>query len=591
MGANKHSKKRVKLQAAASCTEEGNSPMDSELFVTEDLPQGVRVRLAMGQVVLFSGQAKISVEGAALDLMGATVEALAPPLEVHAELAGDGEPLPIRAKPPASLQVPHSPAQAAVFCVRPLSQGTLGTGSFPHRGGGQDGAAGAPGETAASTDVQIPEAGFRIWWPTDDELESVRCVPPQWEEVIQMLLDEVGQKSRARAPVIAVCGSKGVGKSTFGRLLMNRLLPKTGCVAFLDTDCGQPEFTVPGLVSLSLVEEAISGLPHEHLRRPWQAIFVGDISPQTDPLRYIKAVQQLYSSWCQEVQTWPGPCPPLLINTNGWIKGIGYDTLCSLLQSVALTHVLLLQTFADQRNLEARTFWQDGGAGPVPPPPPPAILQIPAIAQPDVLPNQGASPGCVPPGEQKRVSGPEARSLLWLAYWRSCLGQPPTVGGWGAPAFAAVATGLVHERPFQIRRSDIQISILHSWVHPSEQLRAVNGALVGLLRCPEHASPRKEHDAAVGGRDAEDQLPQCLGIGIVRSVDVSRGLLYILTPILGEELEEVGMLQLGRLELPAQLLQAGPFTSPYLRESLISAEGTGAGIARSRNNLIRASQL
>ena len=46
--------------------------------------------------------------------------------------------------------------------------------------------------------------------------------------------------------VAAVCGSKGTGKSTFGRLLLNCLLNACSQVAWLDTDCGQPEFTVPG---------------------------------------------------------------------------------------------------------------------------------------------------------------------------------------------------------------------------------------------------------------------------------------------------------------------------------------------------------
>lgn len=55
-----------------------------------------------------------------------------------------------------------------------------------------------------------------------------------------------GMRGRA---IAAVCGSKGTGKSTFGRLLLNSLLSVCSEVAWLDTDCGQPEFTVPGLSS------------------------------------------------------------------------------------------------------------------------------------------------------------------------------------------------------------------------------------------------------------------------------------------------------------------------------------------------------
>jgi len=45
---------------------------------------------------------------------------------------------------------------------------------------------------------------------------------------------------------VAVVGSKGVGKSTLARLLVNSLLEVSPVVAFLDTDCGQSELTVPG---------------------------------------------------------------------------------------------------------------------------------------------------------------------------------------------------------------------------------------------------------------------------------------------------------------------------------------------------------
>lgn len=52
--------------------------------------------------------------------------------------------------------------------------------------------------------------------------------------------------ARSDVPLlVAVCGSKGVGKSTFGRLLLNSLLNAFPAVGYLDSDCGQPEFTTP----------------------------------------------------------------------------------------------------------------------------------------------------------------------------------------------------------------------------------------------------------------------------------------------------------------------------------------------------------
>lgn len=45
--------------------------------------------------------------------------------------------------------------------------------------------------------------------------------------------------------VVAVTGSKGSGKSSVARLLVNNLLNHCSEVAFLDLDPGQPELTPP----------------------------------------------------------------------------------------------------------------------------------------------------------------------------------------------------------------------------------------------------------------------------------------------------------------------------------------------------------
>lgn len=49
--------------------------------------------------------------------------------------------------------------------------------------------------------------------------------------------------------IIAIAGTKGIGKSGFARLMVNTLLNTHPKVAYLDTDLGQPEFTVPGKYS------------------------------------------------------------------------------------------------------------------------------------------------------------------------------------------------------------------------------------------------------------------------------------------------------------------------------------------------------
>ena len=69
--------------------------------------------------------------------------------------------------------------------------------------------------------------------------------PEQWQRFVSDLSGS-SQLSPAQTLCVLVCGSKNTGKSSLARLLVNALLSKHGTVAFLDTDCGQPELTPPG---------------------------------------------------------------------------------------------------------------------------------------------------------------------------------------------------------------------------------------------------------------------------------------------------------------------------------------------------------
>ncbi len=67
------------------------------------------------------------------------------------------------------------------------------------------------------------------------------------------------------------------------------------------------------------------------------------MSPQHDPQLYLSAVQALYGSywqWAQGQVARGAPWPPLVVNTHGWVKGLGFDLLTQLLRVVAPTHVI-----------------------------------------------------------------------------------------------------------------------------------------------------------------------------------------------------------------------------------------------------------
>lgn len=64
-----------------------------------------------------------------------------------------------------------------------------------------------------------------------------------------------------------VCGGKGLGKSTFLRYFVNRLLAN-GPVLVIDLDPGQAEFTVAGNVSATVVNRPLLGPNYTHLQNP-----------------------------------------------------------------------------------------------------------------------------------------------------------------------------------------------------------------------------------------------------------------------------------------------------------------------------------
>ena len=107
---------------------------------------------------------------------------------------------------------------------------------------------------------------------TQFERASVCQLHQQKLSVAQAAETVVQAAKQELCPRVAVAGSKGTGKSTMARLLVNSLLNVTPVVAFLDTDCGQAELTVPGiscvvhsyLRSLVLCQRAELGLTGRH---------------------------------------------------------------------------------------------------------------------------------------------------------------------------------------------------------------------------------------------------------------------------------------------------------------------------------------
>ena len=222
--------------------------------------------------------------------------------------------------------------------------------------------------------------------------------------------------------------------------------------------------------------------------------------------------------------------------------------------------------------------------------------------------------------QSRSLSAVEARTWQWAAWARQCVGWAPCSSTQETEDLAGIAYALAAEPPYVVPINKLQVELLFGEV-PADQIgHAVNGALVGLLA----AEPVKQqqqlkpdhllHEHQQQQQEGLDQGPQmqqtfdqqqqqeevqlhhrrptpCLGVGLIRAYDSARGLLYLLTNVPEEQLQQVRRVQVGKLELPERLLATSQFATPYQNIFCLATTATGAGQIKSRNNLLRVSLL
>ncbi len=112
----------------------------------------------------------------------------------------------------------------------------------------------------------------------------------------------------------------------------------------------------------------------------------------------------------------------------------------------------------------------------------------------------------------------EQRALQWLAFARQCTGHHLNSCSWDLTAFATAADDLACSPPYRVPLSHFNVIFHEASIAAPQVLQALNGSLVALTK------------AAGNRRAGATAVSECVGIGIVRSVDPAKQLLYILTP-------------------------------------------------------------
>ncbi|XP_023902311.1 polynucleotide 5'-hydroxyl-kinase NOL9 isoform X3 [Quercus suber] len=316
-------------------------------------------------------------------------------------------------------------------------------------------------------------------------------IPEEWSDAA----DSIAYDSVTSPPPIAlVCGAKNSGKTTFSRYLLNILLQR--------------------------------------------CFFFGDVSSKRDPTAYLNAIFSL----CDYYQTEyclsnKSKIPtktelPLVINTPGWVKGVGYDILVDMLKYIAPTHVVKINISAESKNLPAGAFWLDEDKEMV------NLIEINSARQDSY--------------NRSVLVQKDARSLREfriMAYFRQCFPSNLNI-----TTIKELAHALASHPPYEVPVSSVKIRHLHCEVPSSEVFFSLNATLVGL---------------AVSSEGSEN-LPLSVGLGIVRGIDTFKGLLYVITPVPQSTLEKVDLFLQGFIQIPTGLLQVQGCVSPYMSANVFS---------------------
>ncbi|KAK1749349.1 hypothetical protein QBC47DRAFT_395980 [Echria macrotheca] len=533
-------------------------------------PDGrVLLKLSDGERLVILGSYGLKVREGELTLSGAVLHSSTTLHWVHA-LSCHALPV-IRAAADTSVEIhPHPGAES----LQQLSRLNPAFGKLWH-------------ETPSGTPSK---ATFRIIytsadWPGRFALQEL-VSPAEWNKQLAIT---VKSKLKGATPVVFLCGPKSSGKSTFGRILLNRLVTDQGhskkpwtSVAVLDIDPGQPEYGPPGVISLNkiAVPNLVAPFCHpvlEPRKEQLRAHAIAAISPAHDAKHYVECVLDLL--W--HYRTKLGSKCPLIINTPGWIQGTGLDILVELVQKVRPTEVIYMSQDGPGEtvdNLKAAC----GSSTPF-----------------NTLPSQT--------GSLSTRTAAEFRTMQTLSYfhlkWSSISSPTPT---WDPTPLTAL-------RPWRVRYRGPDpgfVGIMCYDHQPGLSLLAdaINGMILALVKIENRAAFRDlfaldtdmevdvEGDLLIPsskaiiyttegipliqnsqGRTLDPKYSSVLGLVLVRGIDAGRGELQILTPLPGDLIAEAGkdlVLVSGKFDTPSWAYSEDLYLRAFTTKGALSGAAT-----------------
>ncbi|XP_077292617.1 polynucleotide 5'-hydroxyl-kinase nol9 [Arctopsyche grandis] len=361
-----------------------------------------------------------------------------------------------------------------------------------------------------------------------------------WDQIVEahLLPINVGFSRN----VTLLCGGKNAGKSTMLRYIVNKLLTK-GPVLVLDLDPGQPEFTVCGLVSATIVKKPLLGPNFTHLQDTERSYSIGLINVVENADRYLNAVGDLceFLQGCDRYKN-----IPWIVNTMGFTNALGLKFLTAILSIckpsavVEIQHPLLNNNFPMKitneninvyKQSEDFTSWTN--------------------YKRDVLHNykyfecptfQQKARYMTKPFIRRNLDSKTERVLNVIAYFSKMV--------------STKSLSLLNLQPNVISTKDIKLAMNYIMIQQKYLINILNGRLVALCYDEEYTRKANTTNVFILGKSPVE----CFGYGLIRGVDPVKDTLYILTPLDSNVLNKVNML------VYAETLPdcCGIFSAPHL---------------------------
>lgn len=146
----------------------------------------------------------------------------------------------------------------------------------------------------------------------------------------------------SQGPRVIVVGPSDSGKSSLCRMLLSWACKQSWKPTFVDLDIGQGSITVPGCIAATPIEmpiDAVEGIP---LEMPI-VYFYGHSTPSENVDLYKVLVKELAQTLEKQFSgNAESKAAGMVINTMGWVEGIGYELILHAIDTFNANVVLVL---------------------------------------------------------------------------------------------------------------------------------------------------------------------------------------------------------------------------------------------------------